>query len=155
IVEDLNAIGGDERGVRDAARARERKQFLSKREQVVGETDRFQIRIETVREPRTLGGYPGRTLVCVATHSLNAADRQKRLASDIHEVATQRKGHEGRIGESEFSGADEYHMVVQSAIGEYTLNAAEANLERQTYVIAEYQRRSAGAAFATVDRHEI
>src|SRR5262249_30279508 len=102
-----------------------------------------------------LRGDARRTLVRVTAHRLDAPDRQQRLAADVQQVATERKCDERGVRKAELARADKHHTLVKTAIGKHTLDAAEADLERQPNVIAEYERPGARATFAAVDRDEV
>ena len=66
---------------------------------------RAACRRQPVRQPGVLRRDAGRAGVGVALLRLDAADRQHRLPGDVHQVAPQREGDDGVVGQAELAGA--------------------------------------------------
>jgi proton glutamate symport protein len=154
-VQDFDLVRRHERRMRHAAGAAERQQLLPQRHDLVGHAHRLQRRVEPAREPRALGGDAGGAVVGVALERLNAPDREQRLAGHVDQVAAEREAHERRVGQSQPARSDEHDVLVQPALREHPLHAAEAHLERQADAIGKHERRGAGAPLAAVQRHEV
>src|SRR5690349_11654258 len=88
------------------------KKLFTKRDDVVCNSGRLQLGIQSVHQPLILGRHPGRTVPRMTALGLNATDRHKRFSADVYHVATQGEGEQCRLREAELAGADKHDVVL-------------------------------------------
>ena len=137
------------------ARPGQAQQLEPQRREVVRHADRLAVGVEAAGEPRVLGGDTGRAAAGVAPLGLDAPGGHHRLATDRHRVAAQGEGEQRRLGQAQLPRPDEDDLLVQAALGEGAVHAAERPLERQGDVVGEHERAGAGAALSPIDGHEV
>jgi hypothetical protein len=91
----------------------------------------------------------------VALLGLDAADREHRLPSDVHQVGAERERDHRVVGQPELARADEHHSLLQATLGELAVHPAEAEPERQRHRVGEYQWGRPGATLTAVDVDEV
>src|SRR4051794_28451790 len=83
LVQQLEMLRPDERGVGDATRVRERIELAAKRYDVVRQPFRLVARADRAPQPAVLRRDPDRALAGVTDLRLEAADREHRLARHV------------------------------------------------------------------------
>ena len=139
----------------DAAGVAELKQFLTKRRDVIGETMRFERRINPPYQPTVLRRQASWTVIGMTALSLDTADGKHGFTADVDHVASHCHCHQGDFGKTELPRADEGDALIQFSLQEQLIDAAKSQLEWHRDVIRKDQRRGASAAFSAVDRDEI
>ena len=156
VGEELDLVGPHQRRVAVPARPAEPQQLLAQRGQVVRGTaptcrpGRARVRDEGDWVATPVGQRPVWQRWDWMQPMASIASRATFTMSQPSAMAVR-----PRLARPRRPGADEHDVVVQALLGERPVDPGEAPQERQRDVVAEHQRRRAGAALAAVDGDEV
>jgi len=155
VVEHLDRAEGHQRRVHVTTRAADLQQLMAQLRDVCRTSHTFQVGVEPAHQPLRVRRHSGRAPPGVAALGLDAADREHRLAPDVHRVTPEREREQCGVGKAELAGTHEHDIVGDALLGKRAVDAREPDLERQRDMIGECKRSGPRATFAAVDRDEV